>query len=128
MERFVQLNGSGCTIVFFTMRARIALVMAIAAVSLAGLAAPASAGGSWLEMDRQAYRVGDRAAASGGFSTGQLGWVEDGPFFAFLRPAESDYGLVSADRTEIFARLRESVAAFITHLAVEIQDARAHSG
>ena len=36
--------------------------------------------------------------------------------------------LVSADRAEIFARLRENVAAFVSHLATEIQNARAHAG
>jgi hypothetical protein len=36
--------------------------------------------------------------------------------------------LVTAEKPDIFARLRQSVAAFITHLATEIQNIRAHSG
>ena len=36
--------------------------------------------------------------------------------------------LVAADRSEIFARLRRSASAFITHLASEVQKVRRNSG
>lgn len=46
----------------------------------------AAGGGSWLDFEQAAYRPGEEARAEGWVSHGQLGWVEDGPFFAYLRP------------------------------------------
>jgi len=54
-------------------------------VLLAAMAPPASAGGSWLYPAEDEYSPGDQAVLQGDFGHGQLGWLEDGPFFAFLR-------------------------------------------
>lgn len=48
------------------------------------IAAPALAGGSWLEPTDVRVEAGDHLVLEGGVSIGQLGWVEDGPFFAYL--------------------------------------------
>lgn len=60
---------------------------AVAALLLSGfiLAGPASAGGSWIHPLEDRYEPGDPAVLQGGFGPGQLGWIEDGPFYAFLR-------------------------------------------
>jgi hypothetical protein len=47
----------------------------------------ASAGGSSLEPERERYAPGDTATLRGYVGRGQLGWVEDGPFPAWLRTA-----------------------------------------
>lgn len=47
--------------------------------------APAVAGGSWLEPERDRYEPGEMATLSGYVGPGQLGWIEDGPFSAWLR-------------------------------------------
>lgn len=47
-------------------------------------AAPARAGGTWLEFDRDAYAPGETARAQALVGHGQLGWVHDGPFYAYL--------------------------------------------
>jgi hypothetical protein len=47
-------------------------------------AAPASAGGSWLEPSWERVEAGDHIELSGDVSTGQLGWTNDGPYFAYL--------------------------------------------
>lgn len=55
----------------------------LVAIAMA-IASPAAAGGSWLEFERAVYFPGEEAVAVGSVSRGQLGWVEDGPFFAYL--------------------------------------------
>lgn len=47
-------------------------------------AAPAGASGSWLEPTGFRVEAGDRIELSGDVFPGQLGWVEDGPYFAYL--------------------------------------------
>jgi hypothetical protein len=54
-------------------------------------AAPAGASGSWLEPNWVRVEAGDRISLSGDVSPGQLGWVEDGPYFAYLSGAT--YGI-----------------------------------
>jgi hypothetical protein len=54
------------------------------------IAVPVSAGGSWLEPNDVRVEAGDHLVLEGGVSIGQLGWVEDGPYFAYL--AGEDYG------------------------------------
>ena len=63
---------------------RIALVGAIALGSAITAAAPVSAGGSHLAPARDRYERGEVATLVGYTSGGQLGWVQDGPFFAYL--------------------------------------------
>jgi hypothetical protein len=58
--------------------ALLAMMMALA-VPLAAVA-----GGSWLEPTGVRVEPGDTLSLSGPVSRGQLGWVEDGPFFAYL--------------------------------------------
>jgi hypothetical protein len=48
-------------------------------------AAPAFAGGSWLEPTHDTYAPGDTATLAGDVGPGQLGWLDDAPFFAWLR-------------------------------------------
>ncbi|MCA1846395.1 MAG: hypothetical protein LC792_25005, partial [Actinobacteria bacterium] len=77
-------------------------------LALAG-AAPARAGGSWLDPVADRYEPGDVATLVGYVGRGQLGWVDDGPFYAYLRagdlggvapPGFTDQGL-SVGRLEV---------------------------
>jgi hypothetical protein len=54
------------------------VVHALAAV------APAAAGGSHMSPVRDRYEPGDVATLVGYTSGGQLGWIQDGPFYAYL--------------------------------------------
>lgn len=47
-------------------------------------AGPAWAGGTWLQFDQEAYAPGETARAKARSGPGQLGWVDDGPFYAYL--------------------------------------------
>ncbi len=47
--------------------------------------APAGAGGSWLDPSWVRVEAGEHIELSGFVSHGQLGWIEDGPFYAYLR-------------------------------------------
>ena len=49
-------------------------------------AEPASAGGSWMHGEWDRYEPGETVTMVGYFGRGQLGWLEDGPFFAHVRP------------------------------------------
>ncbi len=55
-----------------------AAIMALAATT------PALAGGSWLEPTFVRVEPGETLTLSGPVSVGQLGWVKDGPFYAYL--------------------------------------------
>ncbi|MDJ0924374.1 MAG: hypothetical protein QNJ77_07425 [Acidimicrobiia bacterium] len=55
---------------------------------LLGIAAAARAGGSWLEPPRERFEPGDVVEFSATVTIGQHGWLEDGPFFAYLRGPE----------------------------------------
>ena len=46
--------------------------------------APAAAGGSWMEPARDRYASGEQATLVGYTGGGALGWVGDGPFYAYL--------------------------------------------
>ena len=67
------------------------LVGVIIIVLVLAVTAPAMAGGSWLEPDQERYEPGDTVTMEGQFSRGQLGWIEDGPFYAYLRWNDPDY-------------------------------------
>ena len=59
--------------------------LAVGATALIILtAAPAWAGGSWLDPTWVRVEAGDHIELSGEVFTGQLGWVGDGPYFAYL--------------------------------------------
>lgn len=60
-----------------------------ATVIVGEFAAPAWAGGTWLELDKDSYQPGERAIATADVSQGTLGWVDDGPFYAYLDKANS---------------------------------------
>lgn len=60
-----------------------------ALVIVVAFAAPAWAGGTWLELDKDSYQPGERAVATAVVSQGALGWVDDGPFYAYLDEANS---------------------------------------
>jgi hypothetical protein len=60
----------------------IALASAVLCVGLH--AGPASAGGSALFPARDRYEPGQTATVVGYTGGGQLGWIEDGPFYAYL--------------------------------------------
>jgi hypothetical protein len=69
--------------------ARACGISAIALVTVAVMASPAAAGGSWLSPVRDRYEPGDTATLVGYVGGGgSLGSVEDGPFFAYLRRLE----------------------------------------
>lgn len=63
---------------------RTALAAAVFVVHALSAVAPATAGGSWLSPVRDRYEPGEVATLVGYTSGGQLGWVQDGPFFAYL--------------------------------------------
>lgn len=48
------------------------------------VATPASAGGSWLEPAWERVEAGQSISLATDVSHGQLGWVDDGPFYAYL--------------------------------------------
>jgi hypothetical protein len=54
---------------------------------------PASAGGSWLDPSWERVEAGDNISLSSYISHGQLGWINDGPFYAYLSGAT--YGRVT---------------------------------
>ncbi|MCP4303328.1 MAG: hypothetical protein GY788_00300 [bacterium] len=54
---------------------------------------PANAGGSWLDPSWERVEAGDRILLSGFVSHGQLGWINDGPFYAYLSGAT--YGIIT---------------------------------
>lgn len=53
-------------------------------------ATPAFAGGSWFETTEKQYEPGDTVTLIGYTSGGQLGWIEDGPFYGYLRVRRPD--------------------------------------
>ncbi|MGH9187581.1 MAG: hypothetical protein ACRD0U_17490, partial [Acidimicrobiales bacterium] len=59
----------------------------VLALGLLAILTPAAAakGGSWLYPLEDRYEPGEVATLDGWTSPGQLGWVEDGPFLAYLR-------------------------------------------
>jgi hypothetical protein len=67
---------------------RAVLAGLLVAVVLLLQPAPARAGGSWFEPAQDRYEPGDTATLVGYTGGGALGWVEDGPFHGFLRPAQ----------------------------------------
>jgi len=69
----------------------------IAVMTVISSTQPASAGGSWLSPVQHSIEAGDAVTFIGYVGRGQLGWVEDGPFYAFLR---SDPETVSAQLTD----------------------------
>lgn len=58
------------------------LGLAIGALTSVG---PARAGGSWLYPTGDSFQAGDNVTLVGYTGGGQLGWVDDGPFYAYLR-------------------------------------------
>lgn len=66
------------------MSRRLFFLVTLAALTVLLGAGPAAAGGSWLE-GRDNLEPGESVTFTGDVSPGQLGWVEDGPFFAYLR-------------------------------------------
>lgn len=70
----------------------------LVAMALALAAGPALAGGSWLEAYELRYEPGDTVTMTGEVSVGQLGWLEDGPFFAYLRVDPDAAGEAPTDR------------------------------
>ena len=64
-------------------------MLAACTLALAG-AVPAHAGGSNLQFERDHYEPGERAIATGGFGPGccDRGWLEDGPYYAWLVPSD----------------------------------------
>jgi hypothetical protein len=56
----------------------------MAALTAAVVASPASAGGSWLQPSWERVEPGQNISISGDVSPGQLGWIDDGPFYVYL--------------------------------------------
>jgi hypothetical protein len=70
------------------MLAKLGVLAALIACSIALLVGVASAGGSPWEFDRDSYEPGDRAVARAPFGTGccNTGWLDEGPYFAWVLP------------------------------------------
>lgn len=101
---------------------RIRLVaMVVAGLVLVGPAAPAPAGGSWLETVRDHHSPGDRATFVGYTGGGQLGWVEDGPFLAHLELPSGDIPVgelvLQATGAEDWTSLRVAITFTVPDLA-----------
>lgn len=60
------------------------LTFAVFVALLLVVGAPVYAGGSWLEPSAVRVEPGETLTLSGRVSRGQLGWVDDGPYFAYL--------------------------------------------
>ncbi|MDJ0952422.1 MAG: hypothetical protein QNJ81_01960 [Acidimicrobiia bacterium] len=69
------------------------LFAAVAAVFILISVGPVQAGESWLEPSQERVNAGDQVELTGLVSRGQLGWVDDGPFFVYLHGTE--YGIVT---------------------------------
>jgi hypothetical protein len=77
----------------------IAIGLLVAILLLPG--STARAGGSWLDAYRESYRPGETVVMRGGVSRGQLGWVDDGPFYAYLQKV-TDQPMPLADDAGIY--------------------------
>jgi hypothetical protein len=71
-------------------RTRRAVASGVVLLGLLAGAVPARAGGSWLYPVADRYEPGDVATLVGYAGPGQQGWLEDGPFYAYLEPAAGD--------------------------------------
>jgi hypothetical protein len=67
------------------MAMRACLVLVSYASVVVAFVTPAYAGGSWIAPVLDTYSPGDAATLVGYVGRGELGWVEDGPFPAWLR-------------------------------------------
>lgn len=63
---------------------RVTLAAAMFVVHALTAVTPATAGGSHLSPVRDRYELGEVATLVGYTSGGQLGWLQDGPFYAYL--------------------------------------------
>ncbi|MGH8946727.1 MAG: hypothetical protein ACRDVL_11330 [Acidimicrobiia bacterium] len=74
-------------------------IVVITVLAFGVLTGTAMAGGSRINAYRDAYGPGETVVMRGEVSPGQLGWVEDGPFYAYLRiDPLADRAAQSADR------------------------------
>jgi hypothetical protein len=69
---------------------RFCISVVLSSVVVVVLASPASAGGSHLDPVKDRYETGEAATLVGYIGPGQLGWVEDGPFYAYLVPGPDE--------------------------------------
>ena len=83
------------------MRALGIIVITVLAFGL--FAEPAFAGGSWIDAYKESYLPGETVMMRADIGEGQLGWVEDGPFYAYLR-VDPDAG----DNAQQFPYIAES--------------------
>jgi hypothetical protein len=69
-------------------KVKLGVLAALIACSIAVPGGAASAGGSPWEFDRDSYEPGDRAVARAPFGTGccNTGWLDEGPYFAWVLP------------------------------------------
>lgn len=74
---------------------RRSLLAVVAAGFLVVTTGAALAGGSWLEPSWVRVEPGDELTLTATVSRGQLGWVDDGPFYAYLRG--ENFGTVTAE-------------------------------
>lgn len=73
---------------------RMMLAIAVATLLVISIT-PAHAGGSWLEPSWERVEPGDRVELSGEVFRGTLGWLDDGPFYAYL--SGEQYGQTIAE-------------------------------
>lgn len=66
---------------------RLGVVVMTAALLIAA-AGGATAGGAWFDFEERYYRAGEIAVGTVVTHGGSLGWVEDGPFYAYLLPGD----------------------------------------
>lgn len=67
------------------MRRLVSILPVLAVIAALALSTtPAVAGGSWFDTDRPFYAAGDEVTVVGYTGGGAYGWVDDGPFFAWL--------------------------------------------
>lgn len=71
------------------------LLTAIAAAFMLISLSPAFAGGTWLNPSWERVEAGDPVGLSGFVAHGQLSWIEEGPFFAYLNG--DAYGQIVAE-------------------------------
>ncbi|MEW6152973.1 MAG: hypothetical protein AB1673_03140 [Actinomycetota bacterium] len=69
-----------------SMLARASAGFCLIAAALAVTASPAAAGGSWLYPVSDRYEPGSSVTLVGYVGRGTQGWLEDGPFYGYLRP------------------------------------------
>jgi hypothetical protein len=74
------------------MRLRLGITLVACVTDVVLTAGPASAGGSWFSPAEDRYEQGETATVVGYSGRGTQGWIENGPYYAYLIPGSGGGG------------------------------------